>query len=142
MKLASTSAKRKARIEIIPLIDIIFFLLATFVMVSLSMIKNQGVPVNLPTASTAVPQERNNEVTLSVTQGGDIYFEKKLVSVEELKMALSLLKSKEPDPRIFIHGDEGAAFKNIMVVMDTVRSLGINKVTMQTRAKSPSEKNS
>ncbi len=52
MKIPSPRAARKARIEIIPLIDIIFFLLATFVMMSLSMIKNRGIPVNLPVASS------------------------------------------------------------------------------------------
>ena len=62
---------KRARIEIIPLIDIIFFLLATFIMVSLSMTKNQGVQVALPTASTAASladqQEMDKVVTLSVT---------------------------------------------------------------------------
>ncbi len=52
----SPRSKKRARIEIIPLIDIIFFLLATFVMVSLSMVKNKAIPVNLPPASTGAPQ--------------------------------------------------------------------------------------
>jgi biopolymer transport protein ExbD len=55
----SPRAKRRARIEI-PLIDIMFFLLATFVMVSLSMIRNQGINVNLPVAATSAPQDRKN----------------------------------------------------------------------------------
>lgn len=133
MKIANSYVKRKARIEIIPLIDIIFFLLATFVMVSLSMIKNTGVPVRLPTAATALPQERRNPVTISVTRSGEIFVEKNLVNSEELKIQLNLLKAKEPDPQIFIHGDEETAFKNMMAVMDAVRSLGITKVSMQTR---------
>ena len=57
MHAASGARGKRARIEIIPLIDIIFFLLATFVMVSLSMVKNKGVPVVLPTASTATAQD-------------------------------------------------------------------------------------
>ena len=134
MKILTSYGKRKARIEIIPLIDIIFFLLATFVMVSLSMIKNEGVPVHLPTASTAVAQERKNDVTLSVTKEGDIYLNKQKVSAEELRMQLILWKSKESDPRVFIHGDEETPFKNMMLVMDTVRSTGITKVGMQTQA--------
>jgi biopolymer transport protein ExbD len=136
MKIASSHVKRKARIEIIPLIDIIFFLLATFVMVSLSMIKNEGVPVNLPTAATASPQQRNNSLTVSVTKTGEIYLDKQPVSAEDLKMQLTLWKAKQEDPRIFIHGDEAASFKGIMHVMDTIRSLGITKVAMQTRTDS------
>ena len=133
MKLLRASGRRKARIEIIPLIDIIFFLMATFVMVSLSMIKNEGVPVHLPTATTAAPQERKNALTISVTKSGEIYLDKELVSPAALKTRLAIWKSKEADPRIFIHGDEGTSFKNMMLVMDAVRSLGITKVAMQTR---------
>nr|MCU0254313.1 biopolymer transporter ExbD [Acidobacteriota bacterium] len=70
--------KKSARIEIIPLIDIIFFLLATFIMVSLSMTKNQGVQVALPTASTAQSlgdqQEMDRTVTLSVNAKGELFF--------------------------------------------------------------------
>ena len=55
----SPRAKRRARIEI-PLIDIMFFLLGTFVMVALSMIRNQGINVNLPVAATSAPQDRKN----------------------------------------------------------------------------------
>ena len=133
MRLPNYREKRRARIEIIPLIDIIFFLLATFVMVSLSMIKNTGVPVNLPTASTAVAQERKNSVTLSVTKDGEMYLDKQKVNAPELRMQLALWKTKEPDIRIFIHGDEETPFKNMMLVMDTVRSTGITKVSMQTK---------
>ena len=70
------ATRRRARIEIVPLIDIIFFLLATFVMVSLSMIKNRGVPVNLPTAASAVAQERKSYVAVTVTEPGDVYLDK------------------------------------------------------------------
>ena len=57
MKITSPVSRKKARIEIIPLIDIMFFLLATFVMVSMSMVKNQGIAVNLPKASTSAAQQ-------------------------------------------------------------------------------------
>jgi len=133
MKLPRSYAKRRARIEIVPLIDIIFFLLATFVMVSLSMIKNEGVPVNLPTASTAVPQARQDSITVSVTGNGDFFVDQKKMTVEGLKSQLSLWKTSEPDPKVFIHGDENVPFKYMMQVMDTVRSAGIVKVAMQTR---------
>ena len=76
------SGKRKrARLEIIPLIDIIFFLLATFVMVSLSMTKNQGVNVALPTASTGASlgdqSEMDKTVTLSVNDKGEVFFKRR-----------------------------------------------------------------
>ncbi len=133
MKLPRSYAKRRARIEIVPLIDIIFFLLATFVMVSLSMVKNEGVPVNLPTASTAAPQVRQDSVTVSVTQTGEIFMDKVKMTTEVLQSRLSLWKTSQKDPKVFIHGDENVPFKFMMQVMDAVRSVGIVKVAMQTR---------
>jgi len=133
MRLASRYTKRRVRIEIVPLIDIIFFLLATFIMVSLSMIKNEGVLVNLPTAATSEHQENRNALTISVTKEGDFYLDKEMITRDELGERLGSLKVKEADPRIFIHGDEETSFKNMMFVMDTVRSHGITKVTMRTQ---------
>ena len=133
MRLPRSYAKRRARIEIVPLIDIIFFLLATFVMVSLSMIKNEGVSVNLPTASTASPQELHDSLTVSVTRNGNVFMDKAKISTDELKTKLSLWKNSEVDPKVFIHGDENVPFKFMMQVMDAARSAGIVKVAMQTQ---------
>ena len=134
MILPSLRSKRKARIEIIPLIDIVFFLLATFVMVSLSMVRNQGVPVNLPQASTSSRQASNSDYTaISITQNGDIYFNKKKVSMNELVNLLKDLKSKEKDPTILLNGDEKAFLGKAIHVLDEARKLGIKKVAFETR---------
>ena len=133
MRLQGHFTKRKARIEIVPLIDIIFFLLATFVMVSLSMIQNQGVPVHLPTAATAAPQERQGSVTVTVTKAGEIFLDKEKVNLEDLRTGISRLKANQPELRVFINGDEDASFKGMMQVLDTIRTLGITKVAMQTK---------
>src|ERR1700710_325976 len=100
----SPRSKRKARIEIIPLIDIVFFLLATFVMVSLSMVKNQGISVNLPVASTSAAQERKDYTTIPVNEKGDYFFNKEPVTMEQIPARLAALKSADPDPRVFING--------------------------------------
>src|SRR5512134_3935514 len=88
----SAAGVKKARIEIIPLIDIIFFLLATFIMVSLSMTKNQGVQVALPTASSAKSlgdqAEMEETVTLSVNQKGEIFYNKEKVTPAQLSFKL------------------------------------------------------
>src|SRR5574337_825397 len=110
MKIPLPTTRRKARIEIIPLIDVIFFLLATFVMVSLSMVKNQGISVNLPSASTGTPQEREASVTITVTKSGDIYLKKKKLAPDLLPQRLKQLKTGNPDMRVFIHGDKEAYF--------------------------------
>lgn len=133
-------AKRRARIEIVPLIDIIFFLLATFVMVSMSMIKNQAIPVHLPAASTSASEDRKDSVALAVTEDGSIYLNKELVMLEELTRRLSTLKSGDPDLKVFIHGDEKASFGATIQVLDEVRKQGITKVAIQTLSQAQAKK--
>lgn len=133
ISIPSPRSKRRARIEIIPLIDIVFFLLATFVMVSLSMVKNHGVMVNLPAAASGTPQEQTGTTTISVNAEGAFYFNKEPVDDAQLDAALRELQAREGDPRIFINGDERAPFGKAIAVLDRVRKLGITKVAIQTQ---------
>ena len=130
---------KRARIEIIPLIDIIFFLLATFIMVSLSMTKNQGVQVSLPTAGSAASlgdqQEMEKAVTLSVNDKGDLFYNKEKITLAQLPMRLQTLKSTAKDPKVIINGDAGANFKYVVALLDEVRKIGISKVGINTDKK-------
>lgn len=133
---ASGGSGKRARIEIIPLIDIIFFLLATFVMVSLSMTKNQGVQVALPAAASAStlaePQQQSKTLSLSVTAKGEVFFNKEKITLEQLPFRLQGYKSAEKDPRVILNGDSSADFKMVVGVLDEVRKIGINKVGIST----------
>src|SRR5262245_61170764 len=104
---ASGGPGKRARIEIIPLIDIIFFLLATFIMVSLSMTKNQGVQVALPAAGSAASlgdqREMDKALTLSVTEKGDVFFNKEKITLAQLPLKLQTYKSTTTDPRVIIN---------------------------------------
>jgi biopolymer transport protein ExbD len=77
MEIPRLQAKRRARLEIVPLIDIIFFLLATFVLVSLSMVKNKGIAVVLPKASTGESTERAEHVVVGISEAGQFYLDKR-----------------------------------------------------------------
>ncbi|MBL9120429.1 MAG: biopolymer transporter ExbD [Phycisphaerae bacterium] len=136
---SSSGGGKKARIEIIPLIDIIFFLLATFIMVSLSMTKNQGVNVALPTAGTAASlgdqQEMEKALTLSVNEKGDVFFNKEKITIAQLPMKLQTFKVTAKDPRVIINSDGGANFGNVVAVLDEVRRVGIGKVGINTEKK-------
>jgi biopolymer transport protein ExbD len=127
---------KKARIEIIPLIDIIFFLLATFVMVSLSMTRNQGVQVALPGAASAAalmdPQQQSRALTLSVTGKGEVFYNKEKITLAQLPFRLQMFKSAEKDPKVILNGDAGADFKVVVAVLDEVRKAGIAKVGIST----------
>jgi biopolymer transport protein ExbD len=133
---SSGGGGKKARIEIIPLIDIIFFLLATFIMVSLSMTKNQGVQVALPTASTAASlgdqKEMDKAVTLSVTEKGEVFYNKEKITLAQLPLKLQTLKSTSQDPKVVINGDAGVDYKHVVGVLNEVRKMGIAKVRLNT----------
>ena len=131
----SPRSKKRARIEIIPLIDIIFFLLATFVMVSLSMVKNSAISVNLPAAAAGVPQERDESATISINAAGDLFYNKQPVDAAHLGDALKELLAQNPDPRVFINGDTKAEFGKAIAVLDEARKLGITKVAIETQPK-------
>ena len=133
MEIPSNRAKRHARIEIIPLIDIMFFLLATFVMVSLSMVKNRGISVQLPEAHSGAPLERKDQVVISITDSGQLYLDKKELELSGLVSELSRLKQTEPELRVFINGDQNARLGLAISVLDETRKLGITKVAFETR---------
>lgn len=140
MKIPLPATRRKARIEIIPLIDVIFFLLATFVMVSLSMVKNQGISVNLPSAATGTPHEREIAVTITIAKSGDIYLNQEKVASGLLPQRLKQLQTENPDMRVFINGDKETYFGNAVQILDEVRSSGITKVAIQTKQGDPLQK--
>jgi len=136
---SSSGGAKRARIEIIPLIDIIFFLLATFIMVSLSMSKNQGVQVQLPTAGTAASlgdqQELEKSITLSVNSKGEVFWNKEKITIAQLPLRLQTLKATSKDPKVIINSDGGADFKHVVAVLDEVRRIGIAKVGINTEKK-------
>src|SRR5688572_23949080 len=136
---SSGGSVKKARIEIIPLIDIMFFLLATFIMVSLSMTKNQGVQVALPAAATAASlgdqQEMEKAVTLSVNEKGVVFYNKEKITLAQLPLRLQTLKSTAKEAKVILNSDVGADFKHVVAVLDEVRKIGIAKVGINTDKK-------
>jgi biopolymer transport protein ExbD len=118
----------EARIEIIPLIDIMFFLLAAFMLVSLSMVNMKAVKVNLPTASTATPEMKKDFLDISVDKTGGVYLDKQPIGLHELAAQLVKLHAANPNLRIFISGDMDARHGQIIQVLDAVRSAGIDKI--------------
>jgi biopolymer transport protein ExbD len=127
--------RKKARIEIIPLIDVIFFLLATFVLFTLSLNRIQSVPVDLPVAappSNEKPNEKDN-VTIQVSGDGAIFWNKELIDMAEVPSRIAFFKTQSEDPRVLIAGDEKARFGLTVAVLDEVRKAGIQKFSVETR---------
>ena len=125
-------AETEARIEIIPLIDIMFFLLASFMLVSLSMVNLKSVKVNLPTATTTSIETKNNFVSISVDMAGVAYFNREPVGQNELVQRLNAWLRTNENVRVFIRGDQDARHGDVIRVLDLVRSAGIQKVAIET----------
>jgi len=128
-KLPTDSAE--ARIEIVPLIDIMFFLLASFMLVSLSMVNLKSVKVNLPTATTATADQKKDFVDISVDKGGSMFLNKKLMATNEMEAALAQLARENPKLRVFISGDRDTRNGDMIHVLDIVRSAGIDRVAFE-----------
>jgi biopolymer transport protein ExbD len=126
-------AENEARIEIIPLIDIMFFLLAAFMLVSLSMVNMKSIKVDLPTATTGSPETKNDFVSLSVDKSGMIYFDKKPIGQNELRMHLAGVQKTNENTRVFISGDAEARHGDVVGLLDLVRSTGIQRVAFEIR---------
>ena len=126
---------KRARIEIIPLIDVIFFLLATFVLFTLSLNKSNGVSVQLPISSTSHPRDPAGTATVSITADGTLAWNKDLVTLDEFLTRLVQFHQQDPDARILINGDERAFFAQAIYVFDEARKAGFTKVFIETRVK-------
>ena len=136
MKIGSPLPHKKARIEIIPLIDIMFFLLAAFMMASLTMIRLQSIKMDLPTATMATRDFKPDIVNISVDKLGDIYVEKKPVNVVELHHYLSNKFRISTNFPVYISGDKDASHGSVIRVLDLVRREGIQKVSFAISPKS------
>lgn len=134
MEVASPIPKKHARIEIIPLIDIMFFLLASFMMVSLSQTTMKGMKVNLPTGVSGKVQSKKDYVSLSVDKDGWTYFDKEKIPLEEVLPRLVRIRSTNPDAKIFIRGDRDALHGNVTRVLDQIRSSGFNKISFEIKS--------
>ena len=134
MQLSSPIPHKRARIEIIPLIDVMFFLLASFMMVSLSQTHMKGIRVNLPAAMALPPTEVKDYVSIKVLEGNAITFDDQIVPEDQVLPRLYQLHQANPNIKVSISGDMMAMHGDVISVLDKVRSVGITKVGYQIRA--------
>ena len=129
MKIGSPFPHKKARIEIIPLIDIMFFLLASFMLVSLSMIHFQSIKMDLPTATMAKRDFKPDIVNISVDKAGNISIDKQTMNMVAVQNYLSNKFRVNTNVPVYISGDKDATHGTIIGVLDLVRRQGIQKVS-------------
>jgi biopolymer transport protein ExbD len=134
MRVRSPIPRKKARIEIIPLIDIMFFLLASFMMVSLSQTHMKGIRVNLPSPNYVPPPNTQKDyISIRISEGNTIYFDNALVSADQVLPRLSELHRANPDVKISISAEKLALHGDVIAVLDQARSVGIQKIGYQIK---------
>ncbi len=124
--------RRHSRIEIIPLIDIMFFLLASFMMVSLQMEKAANIKVDLPAASQARPDFKPDMINIAVDKEGAVWLQKKQITLPELALSLSNRFKANTNLPVYISGDAATLHGAMVDVLDVVRRAGVQKVAFMT----------
>ncbi len=121
--------RRKARIEIVPMIDIMFFLLVFFIMVTLDMIPATGIGGRLP-ASASAERLESPQVVISLDAAGLIRVDQQDLSLAQLS---ERLRAQGHETRVVIAGAESAALGDLVAVMDACRHAGITRIGIATR---------
>ena len=129
----SPRSKKQARIEIIPLIDVMFFLLASFMMVSLTMSKQQTIKVDLPVASSSQSDFKPDMLNLAVDAKGDLFSNKTPVTLPQLENELAARFAKDKNTPVYISGDANTRFADLVWLLDSVKRVGFTKVAFNVK---------
>jgi biopolymer transport protein ExbD len=137
VKLPSPVRRKHSRIEIIPLIDIMFFLLASFMMVSLRMDRTQNIKVNLPSATDARHEFKPDLLHVAVDKSGAVWYQKKPISLADLSLVLSNRFKLDTNLPVYISGDRDTLHGAMADVYEVVRRAGVQKVSFAVAGTEP-----
>lgn len=124
---------KRARIEIIPMIDVIFFLLVFFMVSSLAMTKINSLPVALPKTSSS-PEALKQNVILTIKRDGTIFLNKAQVTLDGLGKQLAYDMHENPQDVVVVNADSGANYGLVVQAMDKAREIGVRKFALATEA--------
>lgn len=126
----------EARIEVVPLIDIMFFLLAAFMLVSLSMTQLHRVPIALPEASTGIADSQTPPFQITIDANGVTTWDREIVTLSEITARLQAAPVSD-ETRVLIAADEDARHKQVLGVLNAVREAGVEKVSFESKSIDP-----
>lgn len=124
-------AQRRARVEILPLIDIVFLLLVFFIYAMLSMAVHRGVPINLPTSSSAEIQ-RESLLSVTIKQSGEIFLDTNQASLTNLALLLRTKIKGSESTGVLLFADKNVSCQLLVNVLDQIKIAGIHRVSLQT----------
>ena len=131
MRLPDDNEINRPSVNILPMIDVIFAILAFFILSTLYLTKAEGFPVNLPQAVTASPQDQV-DVTLVITAAGDLFLGDRPVQLEELADAVQAIAPTAP-VLVTIRADEATAHGRVVAAMDQLRTIDRVRLGIATR---------
>lgn len=137
MKLAPRTVDEKPSIMIVPMIDIIFFLLVFFMLSMLTMVTQKTIALRLPQAAAA-KIDTTKTIPIAVDESGALYWERDRISNDELSLRLAAAQAQAADAEkvaIVLRGDAAAQYGQIAFVLDTIRLAGIERVSIATSGK-------
>lgn len=123
----------KARIEIIPMIDVMMFLLVFFVLISINVIPALGIKTKLPVSSQAQDLRAVKNVVITLAKTGEIQLDGALVDLGELPDRLRQIQASSQTVNVMINGDEAVQMQKLVDVMDAVKASGIDSLSMATK---------
>jgi len=133
MKLAINTTKRP-RIEMIPLIDIVFLLLVFFIYAMLSMAVHRGIPVSLPVSSEA-KTDKQQLISVTVQPNGDVYLDKQKVALKDLSSLLKAQSQNQTESGVLLFADRDIPYQLLYRALDQIQAAGLERVSLQADSK-------
>jgi len=126
---------RKARVEILPLIDVVFLLLVFFIYAMLSMAVHRALPVTLPKSTTA-DIDKSARLSITVKSDGSVYLDldKEPVPIESLAERLNGTAMSANDPAVLLFADRNLSYQYLFKVLDQIRTAGLTRISLQAEA--------
>jgi biopolymer transport protein ExbD len=122
--------RKKARIEIIPMIDVMMFLLVFFVLISLHVIPALGLKTQLPGSTHSAPLEPSQRVVVTLGEDGRMMMDGQDITLADLPAAISRLQQQHKRIDVVVNGDKGVDMQRLIDVMDAVKDTGITNIAI------------
>lgn len=128
-----TTRRNKVRIELIPMIDVMMFLLVFFVLISINVIPGFGLGVNLPSAAHSTVQHAKKTVILSIQKDGQIFVGEQPVQLDELHASIQQQLKGNETPILIINGDSSVEYRYFVQTLDTLKGAGYTAISIATK---------
>jgi len=137
MKTFAESTRKKSRIEIIPMIDVMMFLLVFFVLISLNVIPALGLKTKLPSSTSATQENPPKRIIVTLMRDGTVQADgQSLGNLEELTKVINLKKQEYANNyTVVIQGDEAASMQSLIDVMDILKKNNVESMTISAKRK-------